>query len=59
MMDDNATPTWAGLLLALLHVIRTSESQEAVDDVTGELLRMAQAADAWNAYCKARSEGHG
>lgn len=53
MKTIDMTPTWVGILpaiLALLDQPRTRKTAEA------ELLRMAKAADAWNAHAKTIEE---
>ena len=49
METINITPTWAGILPALIAVIRdgTPEGQRMAAE---ELQRMAQAADKWNEH---------
>jgi hypothetical protein len=41
------TPTWESLVPVLLYL-----SRQGIADVEQELVRMAQAADKWNAHCK-------
>lgn len=48
------TPTWESLVPVLLHIAQHSESVKARKDIAEELVRMAQAADKWNAHCKAQ-----
>jgi len=46
------TPTWAGLVTFLVHVIENSETRTGRDNAVAELRRMAEAADQWNAHCR-------
>lgn len=50
------TPTWSGVLPALLAAVAdgTPEGKRMARE---ELGRMAQAADHWNAHCKAETAG--
>jgi len=47
------TPTWSGILPALLSVIRNGETVEAQKIAEQELARMARLADAYVAATKA------
>lgn len=47
------TPTWRGLVRGLIAVIETG-TPNARQIAAEELLRMAEAADNWNAHCKAK-----
>lgn len=54
------TPTWEGLLPALLAVIRGSENVEAIKNVEAEFRKMARAADLYNeSVRKATGNGSG
>ena len=46
------TPTWESLVPALLLILRSSKQADAQHMIKQELVRMAQAADRWNAHCK-------
>lgn len=46
----DATPTWESLVPVLLYLVRNARTATA--DIEQELVRMAQAADKWNAHCK-------
>jgi hypothetical protein len=46
------TPTWESLIPAILLIIRSSKQADAQNMIQQELVRMAQAADKWNTYCK-------
>lgn len=50
------TPTWAGLLPLLLAAI-TDGTDKGGKVAREELARMAEAADRWNAHCKAEKAG--
>lgn len=52
--DDtiDITPTWQGILPILLLGLTDHATPESNRIANEELLRMAQAADAWNAHCK-------
>ena len=46
------TPTWEGLLPWLMTAVNQAEYFSIYSEMGEELLRMARAADQWNAYCK-------
>lgn len=53
----DCTPTWEGLLPMMLHMcdprnVQKDKREEVAANMRKEFLRMAQAADAWNAHCK-------
>lgn len=48
----NLTPTWVSLLPMMLLVLEQGETEAAKQAMRDELLRMAQAADKWNAYTR-------
>lgn len=52
MKTIDMTPTWEGLVPALIHILQHSESERSKRDIADELNKMARAADRWNAYCK-------
>lgn len=47
------TPTWEGLVPVLLQIAQHATSLTARQDIQAELVKMARAADKWNAHCKA------
>ena len=52
MKTIDATPTWEAMVPVLIYIIRNSKTREGLKNVEPELLRMAQAADRWNAHCR-------
>lgn len=57
MRAIEVTPTWTGLLPWMLNVMVNEDPQnKGRISVEHELKRMAQAADKWNAYCRATNE---
>jgi len=42
---ENVTPTWSGLLPAMIAILQDSDNEEAKHDIKQELKRMARAAD--------------
>lgn len=51
----DVTPTWSGLVNGLLAVLRDGDA-EGQTVAIGEIRRMAEAADKWNAHCKAETD---
>ena len=49
------TPTWRGVLPIIIEGL-TNGNARGVQIATEELQRMADAADAWNAHCRAQKE---
>ena len=56
METIDVTPTWSGLVPVLSLVLQRSDSEQARREVTEELMKMAKAADQWNAHCKAQGD---
>jgi hypothetical protein len=52
MKTIDMTPTWEGLVPALIHILQHSKSDRSKHDIADELTKMARAADRWNAYCR-------
>jgi hypothetical protein len=52
MKTIDMTPTWEGLVPALIHILQHSESESSKRNIADELTKMARAADLWNAHCK-------
>ncbi|MEM7298027.1 MAG: hypothetical protein AAF391_07150 [Bacteroidota bacterium] len=52
MKTIDITPTWSGLLPALLAVIQDGETAEARQIAKDELVKMAKAADRYNEHTK-------
>ena len=46
------TPTWTALVPVMIAILTTVKDKKVVDDLTAELLRMAEGADKWNEYVK-------
>lgn len=46
------TPTWISAVPLLIYIAKYSDSPSALRDLTNELIKMAEAADMWNAQCK-------
>lgn len=59
------TPTWSALLPGILMAYEDNihknnpRSISTIHNLTGELARMAEAADKWNEYCSALDEASG
>lgn len=49
----DVTPTWSALLPLLLEIAANGNTTDARWTAKAELMRMAQAADKWNAHCRA------
>ena len=50
MRTIDCTPTWEGLTPLMLEIIK--QNKKGVEDMRKEFMRMAQAADKWNAHVK-------
>jgi hypothetical protein len=53
MNTIDMTPTWESLVPVLIHILQHGETDAAKQAIAAELSKMAQAADHWNAHCKA------
>ena len=52
----NICPTWEGITPVLLMAVANRGHVSTSDELVQELLKMARAADRWNAHCKAQQE---
>jgi len=50
------TPTWTALVPVMIAILTTVKDKKIVDDLTSELLKMAEGADKWNEYVKELKE---
>jgi hypothetical protein len=52
MKTIDMTPTWSALVPMLSLVLQQTDSEKTREEITLELVKMAMAADRWNAHCK-------
>jgi hypothetical protein len=52
MQTIDITPRWSALVPVLSLVLQQTDSEKTRREITEELVKMAQAADSWNAHIK-------